>query len=172
MDSALETIYARRSIRKYSDRPVTDEQVETVLRAAMAAPSAGNYKPVSYVVVRDPETRQALADLHTYAKMLVQAPVCIVPCGEPGKTFATQPEFWVQDASAATENLLLAAAALGLGAVWCGVYPVENRLGPASEVLGLPPGVIPFAFIAVGWPAETKAPRTQYEASRVHLERW
>ena len=172
MHAALENLFARRSIRQFKDRDVPDELVKTILEAAMAAPSAGNYRPVDYVVVRDAETRHKLADIHPYAKMVPQAPVCIIPCGLPARSFASQPDFWIQDAAAATENMLLAAVALGLGAVWCGVYPVSERVQATRELLGLPAEVVPFALVPLGYPAEHKEPRTQYDDGRVHHNRW
>jgi nitroreductase len=169
---ALGNLFARRSIRKFDNGPVTDEQVELLLQAAMAAPSAGNRKPWHFVVVRDPETRRKIAASHPYAKMAVEAPVVIVPCGQPELSFADRPAFWVQDLSAATENILLAAVGLGLGAVWCGVFPNEERVVEARAILGLPDEVVPLCYVPVGVPGEDKEPRTQYDAARVHREAW
>ncbi len=168
----IKNLFARRSIRKFASEPVTDEQVTLLLQAAMAAPSAGNRRPWHFIVVRDPETRRKIAESHPFAKMATEAPVVIVPCGDPGLSFADRPAFWVQDVSAATENLLLAATALGLGAVWCGVYPNEERVSDARRILGIPDGIIPLCYVPVGVPAEEKEPRTQYDAERVHNERW
>ncbi|MBN1402103.1 MAG: nitroreductase family protein [Anaerolineae bacterium] len=165
-------LFARRSIRRFDARPVTQAQVERLLQAAMSAPSAGDRKPWHFVVVRDAELRRRLAALHPYAKMLPQAPVCIVPCGEPERGFPGKTEFWIQDVSAATENLLLAAVGLGLGAVWCGVYPVMERVEATRQVLGLPETIVPLCFVPVGYPAEAKPPRTQYDPSRVHTDGW
>ena len=168
----IANLFARRSIRRFTDQPVDAEQIDMLLKAAMAAPSANNSKPWHFVVVTDSGTRGALARAHPYARMVVQSPVCIVPCGEPRLSRGSRSEFWVQDVSAATENILLAATGLGLGAVWCGVHPVEKRVDAVRRVLGLPERVVPFALIAVGHPAEQKEPRTQYDAGRVHNERW
>ncbi|MHB1318964.1 MAG: nitroreductase family protein [Anaerolineae bacterium] len=168
----IDDLFARRSIRKFRDMPVTDDQVNLLLEAAMAAPSAGNRKPWHFVVVRDPETRRRIAASHPYAKMAIEAPVVIVPCGQPELSFADRPAFWTQDVSAATENILLAAVALGLGAVWCGVFPNEERVIEARAILSIPEDIIPLCYIPVGVPAEEKEPRTQYDAARVHLESW
>jgi nitroreductase len=168
----LDILFARRSIRKFAPGDVTEEQVQTLLQAAMAAPSAGNRKPWHFIVVRDSALRDRIAASHPYAKMAVEAPVCIVPCGKPELSFADQPGFWTQDVSAATENLLLAAVALGLGAVWCGVYPNEERVVEARAILGIPDDVIPLCYIPVGVPGEDKEPRTQYDQERVHQDRW
>ena len=164
----IDNLFARRSIRRYTSEPVTDDQVETLLQAAMAAPSAVNHRPWHFVVVRDAATRAALAAAHPYAKMVTQAPVCIVPCGDT----TISPDFWVQDLSAATENILLAATGLGLGTVWCGVHPRADRAAAIRQILGIPEGIVPLCLIAVGHPDEQKEPRTQYDARRVHRERW
>ncbi len=168
----IPNLFARRSIRQFTAEPVTEDQIRTLLEAAMAAPSAGNRKPWHFVVVTDAEARAKLAADHPYAKMVAQAPVCIVPCGEPASSYPGREAYWIQDCAAATENILLAATALGLGAVWCGVHPIPEREASARRLLGIPEQVIPFAYIAIGHPAEHKEPRTQYDAARVHHERW
>ncbi len=169
---AIDNLFARRSIRKYTDEPVSRAQLDTLLQAAMAAPSAGNRKPWQFVVVTDPALLARLAEPHPHGKMLPGAPLCIVPCGVLALAHPDSAEFWVQDLSAATQNILLAATGLGLGAVWCGVHPVEERVRSAREILGIPPEIVPFAYIAIGRPAEDKPPRTQYDAERVHVNRW
>ena len=165
-------LFARRSIRKFSSASLDPVQVEMLLKAAMAAPSAGNRKPWHFIVVTDALAREALAQAHPYAKMLTESPLALVPCGEPSLSFPDRPEYWVQDLSAATENTLLAATGLGLGAVWCGVYPAPERVEEVRRILGIPEHVIPFALIAIGHPAEQKEPRTQYDPQRVHWNRW
>ena len=164
----VRTILARRSIRKYTDEPVSEGDIRTLLEAAMAAPSASNRKPWYFVVVTKRETLDSLAEIHPHGKMLFEAPLCIAVCGGPTES----ERFWVQDCSAATENLLLAVTALGLGAVWLGVYPREERLAAVREVLGIPEALAPLNLISIGHPAEEKAPRTQYDDARVHRERW
>ncbi len=164
----IDTIYSRRSIRRYTEEPVSEEQIKTLLEAAMAAPSASNRKPWHFVVVTERETLGRLAEAHKYAKMLHEAPVCISVCGDQ----SVSGRFWVQDCSAATENLLIAATALGLGAVWCGVYPSQERVEAISKILGIEAPVVPLNIIAVGHPAEEKEPRTQYDEGRVHIEKW
>jgi nitroreductase len=164
----IQTIFARRSIRKYTDEAVSEADVETLLEAAMAAPSASNRKPWQFVVVTERQTLDALAEVHPHGKMLFKATLCIAVCGD----LTTFERFWVQDCSAATENLLLAATALGLGAVWLGVYPREDRGAAVRQVLGLPETITPLNLISIGHPAEKKEPRTQYDEARVHRERW
>ena len=164
----IQTIFARRSIREYTDQPITEADIKTLLEVAMAAPSASNRKPWHFVVVSKRQTLDRLAEDHPYGKMLFKAPLCIAVCGDT--TIAEH--YWVQDCSAATENLLLAATALGLGAVWLGVYPGENRIAAVRQALNIPEGFLPLGLISVGHPAEQKEPRTQYEQARVHHEHW
>jgi nitroreductase len=165
--SLIETIFSRRSIRKYTGEPVSEANIKTLLEAAMAAPSASNNKPWHFVVVTERETLGALADAHPYGKMLAQATLCIAVCGDPAIS-----DYWEQDCSAATENLLLAVAALGLGAVWLGVHPRDDRKGFTRRILGIPENIIPLNLISIGHPAEDKEPRTQYDEARVHHGRW
>jgi nitroreductase len=164
----VQTIFARRSIRKYTGEPVSEEAIETLLKAAMAAPSASNRKPWQFIVVTKRETLDALAKAHRHGKMLFEAPLCIAVCGD----LTEMERFWVQDCSAATENLLLAATALGLGAVWLGVYPRDERVAAVRRILGLPDRITPLSLTSIGHPAEEKEPRTQYNEARVHWEQW
>jgi nitroreductase len=166
----MESILTRRSIRKYTDRPVHDELVTDLLRAAMAAPSAGNQQPWQFVVVRDSKVLEEVAAANPYGGMARDAQLAVVVCGEPGHK--AHGEFWVQDCSAATENLLIAAHAAGLGAVWCGTYPLEERMMRVRAALGLPEGVVPFAVVPIGYPAEQPASVDRYQAGRVHFDRW
>ena len=163
-------VLSRRSIRKYTDEPVDDATVERLLRAAMAAPSAGNQQPWHFVVLRDRETRRAITGFHPYARMLPDAPVAVLVCGDPSS--GKWPQMWEQDCSAATENLLIEAEHLGLGAVWLGVHPLVERVEGIRALLGIPDGIVPLAIVAFGWPAERKEPADRYDAARVHAERW
>ena len=164
----LDTIFARRSIRKYSDEPVSEEQIQSLLEAAMAAPSASNRQPWHYVVVTDRRKLNALAEVLPYGKMLFQAPLAIAICGD----MEVSPNFWVQDCSAATENLLLAVAALSLGGVWLGVEPIPERVAAVAQILGIPEGMGVLNVLSIGHRAEEREPRTQYNASRVHRDGW
>lgn len=164
----VQTIFARRSIRKYTEEPVSEEAIEILLKAAMAAPSASNRMPWQFVVVTERETLDALAEAHRHGKMLFEAPLCIAVCGD----LTEMERFWVQDCSAATENLLLAATALGLGSVWLGVYPRDERVEAVRQILALPDFITPLSLVSIGHPAEEKEPRTQYDEARVHRERW
>ncbi len=164
----IQTIFSRRSIRKYADRPVSEIDIQTLLEAAMAAPSASNQKPWHFIVVDEREALEQLGEAHPYAKMLFEAPLCIAVCGDA----SISKHYWPQDCSAATENLLLAATALGLGAVWLGVYPNDDRIESVRRILVLPANVYPLNLVSIGHPAEAKEPRTQFDRSRVHRGRW
>jgi len=164
----IDTILARRSIRKYTREPVGDEEIKILLEAAMAAPSASNRKPWHFVVVKDRRKLNDLAENHPYAKMLFEAPLCIAVCADP----MISERFWVQDCSASTENMLLAAVSMGQGAVWLGVYPSEERIAAVRKVLSIPENIVPLNLISIGHPAEEKEPRTQYDETRVHREHW
>lgn len=170
----LQTIMTRTSIRAFDpSAPVSDETLEQLLRAGMAAPSAVNRQPWAFVVVRERENLDRLQAAHPYARMLSTAQAAIIVCGDMSRAldgFAR--EYWVQDASAATQNILLAAHALGLGAVWTGVYPNPNVQPAISEALGLPSHVIPLNVIPIGYPAENPAPKDKWKPQNIHFERW
>jgi nitroreductase len=170
MSEGLELLMTRRSVRRYTDEPVTDDEVEAILRAAMAAPSAGNEQPWHFVVIRDDAVMDEIMDVHPYAAMLAEAPVCIAVLAEMARE--KHAGMWVQDCSAATQNALLAAHALGLGAVWLGVHPVEAREEGIRRILGLPDGVECLSLVAVGHPAEQPGPPNRYDPARVHAENW
>jgi nitroreductase len=163
-------VLSRRSIRKYTSEPVPDDAVERLLRAAMAAPSAGNQQPWQFVVIRDRATLTAITEVHPYSKMLPQAPVAVVVCGDVAG--CKWPQMWEQDCAAATENLLVEAELLGLGAVWLGVHPLEERVSGIRRLLAMPDSVVPFAVVPLGHPAESKPPADRYDEARVHRERW
>lgn len=163
-------LHTRRSIRAYTDQPVTGEQIRIMLDAAMIAPSAGNARPWEYIVVDDKDLLAKVPAINPYAGMAPKAPVSIVICGN------TQAEkykgFWVQDCSAAVENLLLAATGLGLGTVWTGIYPLEDRVTGFRQLLKLPEHIIPLALIVVGHPASAPERKSRFEEEKVHRNRW
>lgn len=166
----METIFTRRSIRKYTDEKVSEEQVEKLLKAGMAAPSAGNEQPWHFIVLTERDKMVKITDFHQYANMLNEAPVAIMVCGDT--SLEKYKGYWVQDCSAATQNILLAAEDEGLGAVWLGVYPIEDRIEGLKEMFDLPETVIPFCVIAIGHPAEEKEPADRYNKERVHYNQW
>lgn len=167
---ALTCLMTRRSIRAYAPGDVSDDLLGKLLRAAMAAPSAGNAQPWHFVAIRDRASLDAIANFHPYARMCRQAPLAILICAEPARE--KYKGFWVQDCSAATMNLLLAAHALGLGAVWVGVYPEQDRMEGFRKLLGLPAGIAPFALAPVGHPAQKAGEADRFAPDRVHADRW
>jgi nitroreductase len=161
----LDLIKKRRSIRRYTAEPVSDADVKTMLEAAMAAPSADNIQPWEFVVVRDRALRQQLAETHPWAAMCAQAAVVFVMCGHGRRS-----THWVADVSAATENLLLAAAGLDLGAVWVGVYPNQQPEEHVRRTLSIPRDLRVLCLVPVGHPAESKSPHTKYDERKVHTD--
>lgn len=166
---AMQAILTRRSIRKYSSEPVSDEIVFELLKAAMSAPTAGN-QPWHYVVVRKRDLLDGVSTFHPHSDMLKQAAFGIAVCGDP--TIETLKGRWVLDCAAATENMLIAANALGLGAVWVGIYPVEERMEGLRKLLGIPGHVIPLSIVSVGNPAEKKEPSDRFKPERIHYDQW
>jgi nitroreductase len=167
---ALEAILSRRSIRRYTAGAISEKTVTELLAAAMSAPSAGNQQPWQFVVVRDRQLIDQIPDIHPYATMLREAALAILVCGD--LDLEKHAGYWVQDCSAATQNLLLAAHASGLGAVWCGVHPREDRVVGLRKLLGLPEHIVPMALISIGQPAESKPPSHRYDPARVHYDGW
>ena len=166
--AVLDNIATRTSIRDYEARPVEKEKIEKMLRAAMAAPTAMNKQPWHFVVVDQRNVLDALAGANPYAKMLKKATLAIVVCGNTDKMIeGGGRDFWIQDASAATENLLLAAHAMGLGAVWTGAYPSEERCISISKVLSLSDNLIPLNMIVVGYPAEQPQPKQKFKEENI-----
>lgn len=166
--AVLDNIATRTSVRDYEARPVEKEKIEKMLRAAMAAPTAMNKQPWHFVVVDQRNVLDALAGANPYAKMLKKAPLAIVVCGNTDKMIeGGGRDFWIQDASAATENLLLAAHAMGLGAVWTGAYPSEERCISISKVLSLSDNLIPLNMIVVGYPAEQPQPKQKFKEENI-----
>ena len=166
----LEAIHTRRSIRQYEDKPVPEEMVRTVLEAAMMAPSAGNVQPWQFVVVDDREIMVQVKDTHPSVGMAAQAPLGILVCGD--LRLEKFPGFWVQDCSAAMQNLLLAAHGLSLGAVWTGIHPVEERVARFRAIFSLPDPVVPLGFAVIGWPDKPGKRKARYRPERVHRNAW
>lgn len=170
--AVLDNIATRTSIRDYEARPVEKEKVEKMLRAAMAAPTAMNKQPWHFVVVEQRSVLDSLAGANPYAKMLLKAPPAIVVCGDMDKVIeGGGRDFWIQDASAATENLLLAAHAMGLGAVWTGAYPSEERSKAISATLSLPDNLVPLNMIVIGYPAEHPQPKDKFKEENITFKR-
>ena len=170
----LENIFARKSVRSYTDQPVSREQLDTLVRAAMAAPSGRDMRPWKFVVVDDAAVMDSLSRQLPYAKMLQEAAAAIVVCGDMSIVDKSgNPSVnWQFDCSAATQNLLLAAEAMGLGAVWTGVHPYEDRLAAVKRALILPEHIIPLNVIPFGYPKGEALPKDKYAAENIHYNGW
>jgi len=166
----MEALMTRRSIRKYEQKTVSEDLIEKILRAAMAAPSANNEQPWHFIVVEDRNVLDLIPRVHPYAQMVKEATLAILVCGDT--TLEKHPGYWVVDCCAATENLLLACHALGLGAVWLGVYPRAERMQSMNDLFGLPAHIKPCALISIGYPAEKKDRPDRYKTERVHRNHW
>lgn len=166
----MDVIMRRRSIRKYEEKPVADHLVEELLRAAMAAPSAGNQQPWEFVVIRDKEIMKKVQEFHPYSSMLNNCDVAIAVCGNLSKERFK--DYWVQDCSAATENILLAAQSMGLGTVWLGIYPVAERVEGMKKLLELPNDVMPLSLIPIGYSAEKKEDVDRFNKECIHSDKW
>jgi nitroreductase len=168
---AMEAILSRRSIRKYTSEAISKDVLEKLLKAGMSAPSAGNEQPWHFVVVEDHKILDEVPKFHEYSGMLRGAPLAIVVCCDSLLSKYEHP-YWVQDCAAATENILIASNALGLGSVWLGVYPIVKRVEGMRKLLGLPENVIPFSIVVIGHPAENKPPANRFDPLRVHVDKW
>ncbi|MBQ1486839.1 MAG: nitroreductase family protein [Muribaculaceae bacterium] len=170
--AAIENIMTRTSIRQYKDQPVEQEKIDIMLKAAMAAPTAVNLQPWHFIVITDKKTIGLLS-----GKQPTNAPLLIAMCGDTDKTTMPDgkmklPDFWVQDVSAATENLLLAAHALGLGAVWTGVYPAMERVAEVANVLNCPQSIVPVAVVRVGYPDEAPEPKNKFKEENISYNKF
>ena len=163
---AMEAILTRRSIRRYTVQAVSAELIQELLQAAMSAPSAGNQQDWHLVVVRNRQVLDELGRVHSHAP-LSGAPLAIVVCGDLQRE--SHKGFWQQDCAAATQNLLLAAHARGLGAVWCGCYPREERVAAIRKVLDLPEHIVPLALVVIGYPGEQKGRQDRYDPAKVRV---
>lgn len=162
----IAAIHTRRSVRAYTTEPVAAEDIQTLLAAGMAAPSAGNGQPWRFVVIDDPALLAKIPDIHPYAAMAKTAPLGILVCGDTNEE--KYPGFWVQDCSAATQNILLAAVGCGLGAVWLGIYPLAERVAAFSDMFGLPAGVIPLCLVIAGHPKTEPRKQTRFDPAKIH----
>ena len=172
MNEKLQFIFSRRSVRKYVDREVPDEMLQDLLEAAMAAPSAVAKDPWHFIVLKDRATINSLADILTHGQMLRQATAAFVVCGDITKAHGELESYMLQDLSAAVENTLLAANALGLGTCWLGVHPRQERMDGIRKLFALPDNIIPMCGIAIGWPKDAPRARTRYTPDKVHWEKW
>lgn len=171
--TTLDVIHERTSIREYTKRKVSREDLETILRAGMAAPSAMNKQPWQFMVIEDPEVLAKIGDQLATSKMVREAPVAILVCGDlqkAGEGWLEQ--YWIQDCSAASQNILLAITELGLGGVWTSIYPAESRLSFITGLLDLPEHIIPLNVIPLGYPAKPVPPKDKWKPGNVHWHGW
>jgi nitroreductase len=166
----MDNIFSRRSVRRYLPKPVSSDLIENVLKAGMNAPSAGDEQPWHFIIIDKHDLLLNISESHPYAKMLKDAPIAILVCGD--LQVLKFKDLWIQDCSAASENMLLAAHDLGLGAVWIGVYPAENLVKEVRNILNIPQQIVPFSIIGMGYPAEEKKGRLRYDKSKVHNNGW
>ena len=171
-NAAIENIMTRTSIRQFKDQPVEQEKIDIMLKAAMSAPTAMNMQPWHFIVIDDKNTIGMLA-----GKQPTNAPLLIAVCGDTDKTKTpdgngNMPDFWVEDASAATQNLLLAAHALGLGAVWTAAYPAMDRTAEVANVLNCPQNIIPLAIVRIGYPDESPEPKDKFKEENISYNKY
>jgi len=166
----IEGILTRRSIRKYKQGQVSQDQINNILKAGMYAPSARNQQPWHFIVITDRDILNQIMQVHPYAGMLSEAQLAILVCGD--KTLELSKDYWVVDCSAATQNILLAAHGIGLGAVWLGLHPREERKRDMIELLSLPDHIQPLSLISVGIPDEKKEDPDRFKPERIHYNAW
>jgi nitroreductase len=160
----LDFICRRRSVRRYQKKEIAAEILELLMKAAMAAPSGNNVQPWEFVIVQDPQIKEALSRVHPWVYMAAEAPAAIVVLGDKSS------EWWEDDCAAATENLLLAAANLGLGTVWCGIK--EGQASAVRKILGIPAKLGVLCIVPIGYPAESPPPHTKYRKDKIHWDRY
>jgi nitroreductase len=166
----LTAIHTRRSVRSFTDEPVSEADLKTVLGAAMVAPSAGNCQCWVFLVIDDPKLLARAPEINQYAAMAAKAPLAVLVCGDT--LVERYPGYWVQDCSAATENLLLAARAVGLGSVWTGIHPVQERVDKAKALFRLPENIMPLGLVVLGHPAKEQKYEDRYVEAKIRRNFW
>ncbi len=173
MNDTLKTIFARKSVRSYKQEPIAKDRLEMLVRAGMAAPTAVDKRPWEFIVVTDRAVLKQLAEALPYAKMADRASAAILVAGDVKKQWGgPESDYWIMDCSAATQNILLAAESMGLGAVWTAVYPENDRVRAVRRILGIPSHVVPLNLIPVGVPAGPERPKDKYDPKQIHWNRW
>ncbi|MGD0275761.1 MAG: nitroreductase family protein [Syntrophales bacterium] len=172
MKDTFSVIHSRKSVRNYTDASVSKADLEKIIRAGMAAPTAVNMQPWSFLVVTERKRLDTLAEGLPNAKMLFKAGAAIIVCTEADKAYNKNKDFAVIDASLAGENILLAVEALGLGGIWTAAYPHADRMNHVRSALDIPKDVIPLNVIPIGIPSGADKPKDKYKKDKVHWERW
>jgi len=168
----LSIIHHRKSVRNFTGESVTQNEIDILLKAAMAAPSAVNCQPWEFIVVQERKTLDALGDALPYAKMIFKAGAAIIVCGVPEKAHKQLAEYAVIDSSLASQNILLAAEAIGLGALWTAAYPYPDRMKSVSTILNIPTTIIPLNVIPIGHPTGEDLPKEKFHPGKIHKEQW
>jgi nitroreductase len=167
----MNSIFKRRSVRNYTGESISDEQLQKILHAAMAAPSARNQQPWEFIVVKNKDAFKKIMEVHPYSMMLKEAAAAIIVCGNEQKNYDGQP-YWHVDCAASIQNILLESTELELGAVWLGVYPREDRMKEIADLFELPSHIKPHAIVSIGVPKDTPQPADRYDSTKVHYEKW
>jgi nitroreductase len=169
----LEIIHQRKSVRNFTDQKVSKNQLGTLVKAGMAAPTAVNKQPWAFVAIDNRTSLDQLGDALPYAKMAKKASAAIIVCGDLSKALeGWEQEFWIQDCSAATQNILLAAESMGLGAVWTAAYPAKDRMKSVIDILNLPKHIIPLNVIPIGYPEGVQQPKDKWKPENLHWNKW
>lgn len=166
----FDCLFTRRSIRSFTQEPVSQEDLDAILRAAMAAPTAGNAQTWRFVVITERGLLDKIPAIHPYAGMAAKAPLAVLVCGD--LSCEKYPGFWVQDGSAAIQNILLASRALGIGSVWTGIHPIAEREKAFSELFGLPAHVLPLGLVVLGHTDQPFALRETFDPAKIHANTW
>jgi nitroreductase len=168
--NTLEAIYKLRSIRKFTNQPISEQDLNTLLKAAMMAPTARNCQEWEFVLIKNRETLKKIMQVHPHAQMLSTADCALIVCADTQREY--MPGYWTGDCGAATQNILLAATELGIGSVWLGVYPNTERMKGIGNIVNLPENILPLNVIALGYPDEEKEEVNRFDPKKIHLEKW
>lgn len=166
----IKNIIERRSIRKYTNKNISDEDLNQILKAAMYAPSGVNAQPWEFVVVRDKKLLSSITEIQPYSQPLNQADAAIIVCGDLNKQVFK--DLWIQDCSAATQNILLAANDLGIGSVWLGIYPNEEIVSGLKNLINAPENIVPFSVVSLGYPDEERQTSERFDEAKIHFEKF
>lgn len=165
----MDILLERQSCRKYKSDPIPKEDLDYILHAAMSSPSAMNTRPWHFIVIKDKQTHTKIMQIHKASQMLTDAPVGIIICCDIKKQYKN---YWQQDCAASTQNMLLAATAKGYGSVWCGIYPIEERVKSFADLLNLPQNIVPFSLVVIGKKTEELKEKQRWEPAKIRYEKW
>jgi nitroreductase len=166
----MDPVISRRSVRRYQERQISSENIDTLIQAAMSAPSADDERPWHFIVINDQSLKKMISETNPFSYVVSEAPVAILICGDISKQKIEG--FWVQDCAAATENILIEAQLQGLGAVWLGIYPIDGRIECMRRLMNIPDGIIPFSLVVLGYPADVIEPSKHFDTTRIHYNMW